>query len=63
MTSRIKIMPLPGPQGPAGEQSPQNFDGGGAASIYTQTQTLSGGNAASIYTQSQRINGGTVGNS
>ena len=56
-------MPLPGPQGPAGEQSPQNFDGGGAASIYTQTQTLSGGNAASIYTQSQRINGGTVGNS
>jgi hypothetical protein len=39
----IKIIPLPGPQGPAG---PGNFDGGRAGSVYTTTQQIDGGNAS-----------------
>ncbi len=39
----VKIVPMPGPQGPAG---PGNIDGGRSGSIYTEIQQVDGGNAA-----------------
>jgi hypothetical protein len=39
----VKIVPMPGPKGPAG---PGNIDGGRSGSIYTVLQKVDGGNAA-----------------
>jgi hypothetical protein len=41
--SVIRIVPMPGPQGPTG---PGNIDGGRSGSVYTTEQEIDGGNAA-----------------
>ena len=41
----VRIVPMPGPQGPAGLSS---IDGGNASSVYLASQLIDGGSAGSF---------------